>query len=192
MFVARNKGEALKAMGPVPATGSAPSSSSVGSMRHEDRNGHGLHQASGDPAQPELAHPGMAVRAHHEQIEAFVGDAVEQQVGDQHVPCIDLVDFDADAVPCEMPRDVRPRDLAVLPGARVRVRRERHHVLRSLQQRKRVGLSPSRIDAPLAFPEGLTRLIADGGTAGSLERSSENPYLYRFAEGRLVSEGIRP
>ena len=48
------------------------------------------------------------------------------------------------------------------------------------------------IDAPLAFPEGLMRLLTVGETLDSLESSSENPYLYRFTERRLVTEGFRP
>ena len=48
------------------------------------------------------------------------------------------------------------------------------------------------IDAPLAFPEGLVRLLTAGETIDALEGSSENPYLYRFTERRLVPEGIRP
>ena len=47
------------------------------------------------------------------------------------------------------------------------------------------------IDAPLAFPEGLMRMLTAGETVDSLESSFENPYLYRFTERRLVSERIR-
>ena len=48
------------------------------------------------------------------------------------------------------------------------------------------------IDAPLAFPEGLIRLLTVGETLDELGSSSENPYLYRFTERRLVPEGTRP
>ena len=48
------------------------------------------------------------------------------------------------------------------------------------------------IDAPLAFPEGLMRLLTAGETVGSLGRSFANPNLYRFTERRLVPEEVRP
>ena len=48
------------------------------------------------------------------------------------------------------------------------------------------------IDAPLAFPEALARLIQGSAYSGSLEKSANNPYLYRLTERRLIVEGIHP
>ena len=50
------------------------------------------------------------------------------------------------------------------------------------------------IDAPLAFPAALSRLITDGEALECVgDKSAENPYLFRFTEQRLPSEdNIRP
>ena len=50
------------------------------------------------------------------------------------------------------------------------------------------------IDAPLAFPEALVRLITGREPLAQIDdKSAENKYLYRFTERRLASEGtIRP
>lgn len=54
---------------------------------------------------------------------------------------------------------------------------------------KRVTLA---IDAPLAFPEALVKLAQGITYSGSLEKSADNPYLYRLTERRLVAEGVYP
>lgn len=53
-------------------------------------------------------------------------------------------------------------------------------------------LATLAIDAPLGFPHVLTRLIASQETLEPSKRFADNPYLFRFTERRLVSEGVRP
>ena len=53
-------------------------------------------------------------------------------------------------------------------------------------------LATLAIDAPLGFPHVLTRLIASKETVEPSERSTDNPYLFRLTERRLVSEGVVP
>ena len=48
------------------------------------------------------------------------------------------------------------------------------------------------IDAPLGFPEVLRTLLSYVTTLDTVGQSAENPYLYRFTERRLVSEGLTP
>ena len=46
------------------------------------------------------------------------------------------------------------------------------------------------IDAPLGFPAAFTEMISGGPPLSEIGASSDNPYLYRFTERRLVAEGL--
>lgn len=48
------------------------------------------------------------------------------------------------------------------------------------------------IDAPLALPNALLGLTQGNVCEADLTVSSQNPYLYRFTERRLVAEGLTP
>ena len=122
----------------------------------------------------------MAVGSHHEQIDALVQDAIEQQIGDGNVPGSDPLGVHPHPVPRKMPRDVRARQLAVLLVARVGVRGERHDVLRSLEQRKRVSHRPGGFPARIPgdqHPVPDARIRADAGNHEDRPSAREDDLL---------------
>ncbi len=48
------------------------------------------------------------------------------------------------------------------------------------------------IDAPLGWPAAFAQMITGGVALDQIGQSSENSYLYRFTERRLVVEGVTP
>jgi hypothetical protein len=48
------------------------------------------------------------------------------------------------------------------------------------------------IDTPLGFSQGFIDLLVNGHAADSIDRSSENPYLFRRTERLLFERGLTP
>ena len=78
-------------------------------MRHEDRDGHAVKQRPAGAAQHHLPHPGMAVDAHHDQIDAVIGGARQDHPADIGIRRHIALNRDLDTVPAQ-------------PGGRVRGR----------------------------------------------------------------------
>src|SRR6185437_8645383 len=109
------------------------------SVRHEHRNGHRLQHRSRDAAQNELAHPRMAVGAHHDEVASEIRRARQQPLARR-----DIGGFVADHIgvhamrmqPCK-----KARFGEVLADIVVAFRRNHDHgdALRALEQRQRIS-----------------------------------------------------
>ena len=67
-------------------------------VRHEDRDGHAAQQRPAGAAQHHLAHPGMAVDAHDDEIGTLVGGARQDHRADIGIRRHIALDRDLDAV----------------------------------------------------------------------------------------------
>src|SRR3974377_1348176 len=83
-------------------------------MRHQGRNGHGAKDAPRRTSEYELAHAGMAVATHDEEIRGSVRGMGEDGAGDVDIPCRDSLDLDLDAVAGKMMRNLGARQLVAL------------------------------------------------------------------------------